>query len=644
MDSSGGDAITKYQYSIDNSTIWNDFFPPITTSPATVKNLINGKSYSIRLRAVNTVGNGDGSAAVDVTPKTFPDPPRSLTALSGNRETTISFILDSSGGSAITDYQYSLDLGSWNYFSPRDTTSPVIITDLSNGQLYSIRLRAENVVGYSLPSNSIQNIPATTPSAPTNLVALIENRQTTVSFDQDSSGGDPITNYSYLLNGGVNWKYFDPSDNASPVTITGLTNGTEYNILLRARNRMGDGPASASVYVTPATIPSAPKLLTAVRGDQQATITFTLDSSGGSVITGYKYSYTDSLVSNPVFIPGNENNISFTAPNLVTITGLTNGTKYKIKLAAINKMGTGADSSIITVTPARTPSAPMNLRVQNGNSLSTIFIDPGNNGGDGIINYQYLLNPGSGWTPFNPPDSVSPFIIKDLDNNASYNVKLKAVNTVGESVESAETQLKPIPVPTAPTILKSQTPDDDTAEIYFSPGQPGDSPIKYYKYSFNDGLTWTILNLSANTSPIIFKGLTNGIPHTIILRAVNALGDGNISNPLTFIVINPPIPYCNPTSGKSGAALSCKKVEYVKIATSGNNPNLSNKMRYSQYVNTRGSSRIMQTNPVVFPTNPETPYKQIIPFVYGKGYRAPLPIKNGDGFIPFGANSKPASI
>ena len=634
LDSSGGDAITNYQYSIDNSTIWNDFFPSITTSPATVRNLINGKLYSIRLRAVNTVGYSNDSSAVSVTPKTFPTPPTSLTALSGNRQTTISFIQDSSGGSAITNYQYSLDLGSWNYFSPPVTSSPVTITDLSNGQLYSIRLRAENDVDYSVPSTPVQNIPATIPSAPTNLVALIENRQTTISFYQDSSGGALITNYSYLLNGGVNWKYFDPSDNASPVTITGLTNGTQYNILLRARNRMGDGPASASVYVTPATIPSAPKLLTALRGDQRATITFTIDSSGGSVITGYKY-YIDTWRTD---------NIVINSSNSITITGLTNGRLYNIKLLAVNSIGDGPGSLPISVTPATIPSAPMNIRVENGNSLSTISIDTGANGGDGIINYQYSLNAGSIWTAFNPPDIVSPFIIKNLLNNTSYNVLLRAVNTVGPGNSSAVIRLNPIPVPTAPTILRSQTPDDNTAEIYFSPSQPGDAPIKYYKYSFNDGLTWTILNLSENINPIIFKGLANGIPHTIILRAVNALGDGNISNPFTFVVINPPIPYCNPTSGKSGAAASCKKVEYVKMATSGNNPNLSNKMRYSQYVKTSGSSRIMQTNPVVFPTNPETPYKQIIPFVYGKGYRAPLPIKNGDGFIPFGANSKPASI
>ncbi|MTA78115.1 MAG: hypothetical protein F2520_07635, partial [Actinobacteria bacterium] len=64
----GGAAITNYKYSTDNGSSWNAFSPAVTSSSVTIGGLTNGTTYSIKLRAVNSVGDGAVSDAVSVTP------------------------------------------------------------------------------------------------------------------------------------------------------------------------------------------------------------------------------------------------------------------------------------------------------------------------------------------------------------------------------------------------------------------------------------------------------------------------------------------------------------------------------------------------------------------------------------------------
>ena len=137
----GGTTITDYEYELDDSGTWAS--AGVTSTPVVITGLTNGTSYSIKLRAVNSVGDGAESAAVTSTPATTPDAPTSLVATRGDAQVSVAFQVPSSdGGAAITDYEYQLDGGTWN--SASTTSSPVVITGLTNGTSYSIKLRAVN--------------------------------------------------------------------------------------------------------------------------------------------------------------------------------------------------------------------------------------------------------------------------------------------------------------------------------------------------------------------------------------------------------------------------------------------------------------------------------------------------------------------
>jgi titin len=93
----GGRAITKYQYKV-GSGAWTDAVG--TTSPITISGLTNSVSASIKLRAVNSVGNGAASVAVVVTPRLVGPAVTSATA-SGRTGIVVTFSLNPLPGTTV---------------------------------------------------------------------------------------------------------------------------------------------------------------------------------------------------------------------------------------------------------------------------------------------------------------------------------------------------------------------------------------------------------------------------------------------------------------------------------------------------------------------------------------------------------------
>lgn len=185
----------------------------------------------------------------------------------------------------------------------------------------------------------------TTPGAPTSVVATAGVSKITVTFLSGATGGSPITNYKYSIDGGTNFTACSPADVASPIEITGLTN-IAYTVILKAVNENGDGIASAeSNSVTPVTVPDAPTSLIATPGNAQISVAFTEGASGSSPITNYKYSIDGGTVYTAC------EPAQTTSP--IIISGLTNDVAYTVKLKAVNANGDGAASAESnSVTPS----------------------------------------------------------------------------------------------------------------------------------------------------------------------------------------------------------------------------------------------------------------------------------------------------
>jgi LPXTG-motif cell wall-anchored protein len=524
----GGSAITTYEVSLDGGETWGSRNPAGTTSPIVVGGLTNGVTYDVQIRAVNASGAGGWSGPAEGTPATVPDAPFDLVAARGDGEATIVYSDGDDGGSPITNHEYSIDGGGWVAFSPPEVGSPVIIEELTNGTPYSIRLRAVNAVGPGAASSPVSVTPATVPDPPTNLIATPGDAQATIAFTVGANGGSPLTNHQYSVDGGRTWTAFSPADTTSPVTISGLTNGETYRVILRAVNAVGVSAASEPVRFTLATVPDAPFDLVATPGDTEATIVYSDGDDGGSPITNHEYSIDGGGW------------VAFSPPEVgspVIIEELTNGTPYSIRLRAVNALGVSVPSEPVTVTPVPgpvLPDAPTNLVPTPGDAQATIAFTPGADGGSPITNYEYSDDGGRTWTAFSPADTTSPVTISGLTNGETYRIVLRAVNAVGAG-DASEPAIFTLPTIPDPPFDLVATGGNGEATIVFTEGDDGGSPLTNHECSI-DGGDWVAFDPAELGSPVVIGGLVNGTTYSIRLRAVNALG---VSDPSESVDVTP---------------------------------------------------------------------------------------------------------
>ncbi len=203
----------------------------------------------------------------------------------------------------------------------------------------------------------------TVPGAPTSVTAEHGNQQVTVSFTApEDSGGAEITSYTVTSNPGE----ITASGAASPITVTGLTNGTEYTFTVVATNSAGDGPASEpSNAVTPMTVPDAPTDLSATTtttSRNQINLSWTAPGdNGGSAITGYKIERESPTAGGFAPLVADTGSTDITYQD----TGLDYDTEYNYKVSAINAEGTGdpsnADSATTSKRPPKSPSYSISI-------------------------------------------------------------------------------------------------------------------------------------------------------------------------------------------------------------------------------------------------------------------------------------------
>jgi hypothetical protein len=176
------------------------------------------------------------------------------------------------------------------------------------------------------------------------------------------------------------------------------------------------------------------------------------------------------------------------------------------------------------------PEPPFNLSISSDITQITIIFTEGPNGGSNITNYMYSIDNGNTYISANK--NSSPIIISGLTSSTTYNIKLKAVNNIGLSNEtatlSATTLSSPIQtdvLPLAPVITGISFKTTDSFTITFTQ-QTNSVVITNYKYSINNGLTYTALSPVDTTSPILISGLLSNTTYNIKLRATSSVGDG----------------------------------------------------------------------------------------------------------------------
>ncbi|HXR44663.1 MAG TPA: fibronectin type III domain-containing protein, partial [Pseudolysinimonas sp.] len=531
--STGGSAITGYQYSTDAGATWRDRTDGGSTStPVTITALssdgttalVNGTTYYVELRAVNGVGVGTASATAAGIATSVPSAPIVTTVIPSPRALQVTFTAPANGGAAITGYRYSTDGSTWTDTGTLGTT--FTISGLRNGTDYPVRVRAVNSVGDGARSAAVSGTPVALPGRPVIDSVVRSNQTLTAAVSLGDDGGSAVTAWQYSTDNGASWA--TASGTSSPLTLTTLSsdgttrlaNGTGYPLQLRAVTAIGTGPASATSIVAPASAPAAASIaLTA--GDASVSVAFTLGVDGGSPVSRVEYTFDDGAHWTD---PG-------TLASPFTVTGLTNGTAYALKLRADNAIGAGAWSVAASTTPRTVPGAPTGVTaISNSGSADVSWTAPASDGGSPVTGYTATAyaNSTSATAIATCASAGTSCSIPTLSNGTTYYISVTATNAAGAGAASApRAVVTPLARPGAPTV-GSLTASDGMLSASFTAGTAGDRPITGYQYSTDGGSTWQ--TASGSTSPILIGGLTDGTAYSVALRAVSSAGVGATSN------------------------------------------------------------------------------------------------------------------
>jgi hypothetical protein len=199
----------------------------------------------------------------------------------------------------------------------------------------------------------------------------------------------------------------------------------------------------------PTAPPGIPTIGTATAGNLSATVNWTPPvSDGGSLITGYSVQAFDGAVLAHTQAVGNDTS--------AVVTGLTNGTSYRFKVAAVNAEGTGAFSALTTpaVTPATVPGQPTIGAATAGDTWAFVrWTAPTSNGGSPVTGYSVQAFDGDVLRSTQAFGNATSVEMTGLSNGTSYRFQVQAINAVGASAFSElSVAVTPQPAVTPPPV------------------------------------------------------------------------------------------------------------------------------------------------------------------------------------------------
>jgi YVTN family beta-propeller protein len=287
--------------------------------------------------------------------------------------------------------------------------APAISVGSPGTRYVSVYMREDGVAVDAIYLTNNASAPPV-PDAPTIGTATAGNAQATVSFTAPASNGGPvITGYTVISNpNGIT-----ATGTASPITVTGLVNGTAYTFTVTAANSLGSGAASAaSNSVTPAGVLGAPTIgtgmgpravavnpvtnkiyvanvnsndITVIDGATNATSTVTVGASPLTIAINLVTNkiYVANQISNDVTVIDGATNATFTvavgaSPRAIAINPVTN----KIYVA---NFGDGINPSTVTVIDGATNMTSTNVTVAAGTGPIAVAVNP-------VTNKIYVAN------------------------------------------------------------------------------------------------------------------------------------------------------------------------------------------------------------------------------------------------------------
>ena len=205
------------------------------SNPFTLTNLVPETTYSVKVRA--TVGEETSPWSKPIsftTTELYPKPTNLASTATKNRTATLGWTVNGEE----TAWQICLNDDEENLIAA--DSNPFTVTGLTPETAYSAKVRSDMGDGnYSAWSNTVNFTTLVAAPAPTNVaVSNVTNNAVTVSWVNNASNAE---NFNVQYKPATDEEWQTTGATASPVTITGLSSATEYQLQVQAYCGEEDG-------------------------------------------------------------------------------------------------------------------------------------------------------------------------------------------------------------------------------------------------------------------------------------------------------------------------------------------------------------------------------------------------------------------
>jgi hypothetical protein len=287
------------------------------------------------------------------------------------------------------------------------------------------------------------------PAAPTITGITCSSQALSVAFTAGNANGGTITNYEFSTDGGSTFTAVSPSATTSPIAISGLVNGTDYSVVIRALTSTKTGVDSVAMTGTPCGTPSSTTTAATNVQPTTATLNGNLTGSGNPLASiSFTWGLSPTLASGNTTTPANTTSLSASAtayPVLANLTGLTGGTTYYFQVSGTyaNGVSTTQGSILSFVTPANVvpPTTTTTAATNVAETTATINGTGTSNGASSTLTFTWgtsstLASPNTvtpSQSPLAPSATNTPASVNltGLTGGTTYYFRITISNTNG---------------------------------------------------------------------------------------------------------------------------------------------------------------------------------------------------------------------
>ena len=254
----------------------------------------------------------------------------------------------------------------------------------------------------------VKQFSSASPGSPTITGITCGSQSLSVAFTAPTVNADSIDAYEYSLDGG--FSYAAASTQASPISITGLTNGTSYSVVIRANAGAVIGLDSVAVQAVPCGTPSAVTDPPSPVTQANTTLRGTLTGNGNALTVTFIWGTDPQLSTNTTTTNAVPNSLRSTAinyPVTVNIPNLAVNITYYYKVVGSPGSGSDVEGAIEQFVVPSSPQVTTEPATSVTETTATINGTGTSNGASSTVTFTWGTSPtlASGNTTVTAPQS-----------------------------------------------------------------------------------------------------------------------------------------------------------------------------------------------------------------------------------------------